>query len=50
MAILSRDRKIRVFNFLNGKITQTIDESLDSYSAIQQVKIHYQKNFFLFKN
>jgi peptidylprolyl isomerase domain and WD repeat-containing protein 1 len=36
MAVLARDRKIRVYNFLSGKIVQTIDESLDSYSAIQQ--------------
>ncbi len=38
MATWSRDRKIRLFNFLKGKIVQTIDESLESYSAIQQVK------------
>jgi hypothetical protein len=37
MATLSRDRKIRIFNFATGKIVKTIDESLDVYSAIQQV-------------
>lgn len=39
MAILSRDRKIRLFDFLSGKIINTIDESLDQYSALQQVKL-----------
>ncbi len=37
MAVLSKDRKIRLFDFLSGKITQTIDESLEVYSNIQQV-------------
>lgn len=37
MATLSKDRKIQLFDFLSGKITKTIDESLDVYSAIQQV-------------
>jgi hypothetical protein len=37
MATSSRDRKIRLFNVLSGKIIQVIDESLDYYSAIQQV-------------
>jgi hypothetical protein len=36
MAILSKDRKIRIFNVLSGKIEKTIDESLDIYSTIQQ--------------
>lgn len=36
MAILSKDRNIRIFNVLTGKITQTIDESLEVYSTIQQ--------------
>ena len=36
MATLSKDRKIRMFDFLSGKITQTIDESLEVYSNIQQ--------------
>jgi peptidylprolyl isomerase domain and WD repeat-containing protein 1 len=36
MATLSKDRKIRLLDFLNGKITQTIDESLKFYSNIQQ--------------
>lgn len=39
MAILSKDRKIRIFNVLSGKITETIDESLDVYSNIQQVSV-----------
>ena len=37
MAVMSKDRKIRIFNILTGKITQTINESLDVYSTIQQV-------------
>ncbi len=37
MALLSRDRKIRLFDVLTGKIFKTIDDSLDVYSAIQQV-------------
>lgn len=37
MAISSKDRKIRLFNVLSGKIVQVIDESLDVYSTIQQV-------------
>jgi peptidylprolyl isomerase domain and WD repeat-containing protein 1 len=37
MAIMSDDRKIRLFNFLSGKILKTIDESLNVYSNIQQV-------------
>lgn len=36
MAVFSKDRKIRIFNILTGKITQTIDESLEVYSTIQQ--------------
>jgi peptidylprolyl isomerase domain and WD repeat-containing protein 1 len=40
MAVMSDDRKIRVFNFLTGKIVQTIDESLEVYSAIQQVMLN----------
>lgn len=36
MAVMSKDRKIRIFNILTGKITQTINESLDVYSTIQQ--------------
>ena len=36
MAMLSKDRKIRIFNMLTGKIVQTIDESLEVYSTIQQ--------------
>lgn len=40
MAIMSKDRKIRLFNVLTGKITKTIDESLEVYSTIQQVSYH----------
>lgn len=36
MAVSSKDRKIRLFNVLSGKITQVIDESLEVYSTIQQ--------------
>jgi peptidylprolyl isomerase domain and WD repeat-containing protein 1 len=39
MAVMSDDRKIRLFNFLTGKFVKTIDESLDVYSQIQQVKL-----------
>jgi hypothetical protein len=47
MAISARDRKIRLFNVLSGKITQVIDDSLDVYSTIQQVLffIKYSKYF-----
>ena len=37
MAILSKDRKIRLFDVLTGKISKTIDESLEVYSGVQQV-------------
>jgi peptidylprolyl isomerase domain and WD repeat-containing protein 1 len=37
MAILSKDRKIRLFDVLSGKIYKTIDESIDVYTGIQQV-------------
>lgn len=37
MATYGKDRKIRIFSVLSGKITQTIDDSIDVYSAIQQV-------------
>lgn len=39
MAVMSKDRNIRIYNVLTGKITQTINESLDVYSTIQQVRI-----------
>ena len=47
MAILSKDRKIRIFDFLTGKIINTIDESLDHYSALQQVKIKVKTSVVL---
>ena len=37
MATLSRDRIICLFDFLTGKIKDRINETLDAYSAIQQV-------------
>ena len=37
MAVLSKDRKIRLFDVLSGKIYKTIDESVDVYTGIQQV-------------
>ena len=51
MAISARDRKIRLFNVLSGKITQVIDDSLDVYSTIQQVLffIKYSKYFQFYK-
>jgi len=49
MAVLAKDRKIRLFNFLTGKITQTIDESLDSYSVLQQVIFVYLLNIYEIK-
>ena len=42
MAVLSRDRIIRIFNFLSGKVQKKIDETLDAYSAIQQVNRLYK--------
>ena len=48
MAVLSKDRKIRIFNMLTGKITKTIDESLEVYSAIQQVWYISKKNMRFF--
>jgi len=50
MAISARDRKIRLFNVLSGKIIQVIDDSLDVYSNIQQVFIFLiLKKFFIIK-
>jgi hypothetical protein len=37
MATLAKDRNIRIFNFLTGKVIKKIDESIDVYSSIQQV-------------
>ena len=37
MATLAKDRNIRIFDFLSGKIIKKIDESLEVYSSIQQV-------------
>jgi hypothetical protein len=37
MAILGKDRIIRIFNFLSGRIFKKIDESIDVYSSMQQV-------------
>jgi hypothetical protein len=37
MATFAKDRNIRIFDFLSGKIIKKIDESIDVYSSIQQV-------------
>jgi peptidylprolyl isomerase domain and WD repeat-containing protein 1 len=36
MAIMSEDRKVRIFRFLTGKIYRTFDESLESYQDSQR--------------
>ncbi|XP_026279574.1 peptidylprolyl isomerase domain and WD repeat-containing protein 1 [Frankliniella occidentalis] len=38
MAILSADRKIRIFNFLTGKLTRIYDESLSTFTQLHQTK------------
>jgi peptidylprolyl isomerase domain and WD repeat-containing protein 1 len=35
-ASLSGDRKVRVFNFLTGKMSRVYDESLQRFSELQQ--------------
>lgn len=35
-ASISRDRRVRVFNFLTGKMTKVYDETLQRYSELQQ--------------
>lgn len=50
MATLSRDRIICLFNFLTGKIQKQIDETLDAYSAIQQVIILHFRFLLLASN
>ncbi|KAJ8872192.1 hypothetical protein PR048_025794 [Dryococelus australis] len=35
---LSGDRKVRVFKFLTGKLTRVLDESLQRFSELQQVR------------
>lgn len=37
-AILSTDRKVRIFKFLTGKLTRVYDESLQQLSELQQVR------------
>ncbi|XP_054278325.1 peptidylprolyl isomerase domain and WD repeat-containing protein 1-like [Macrosteles quadrilineatus] len=37
-ATMSFDRKVRVFNFLTGKLTRVFDESLQRFSELQQKK------------
>ncbi|XP_033120837.1 peptidylprolyl isomerase domain and WD repeat-containing protein 1-like [Anneissia japonica] len=37
-ATISRDRKIRIFKFLTGKMTRVIDESLKTFTELQQMK------------
>uniref|UniRef100_A0A1B6DR82 peptidylprolyl isomerase n=1 Tax=Clastoptera arizonana TaxID=38151 RepID=A0A1B6DR82_9HEMI len=36
-ATVSADRKVRVFNFLTGKLTRVYDETLQRYTELQQV-------------
>ncbi|KAK2181195.1 hypothetical protein NP493_407g04016 [Ridgeia piscesae] len=37
-ATLARDRKVRIFRFLTGKMTKVVDESLKQYTLEQQVQ------------
>ncbi|KAL1116132.1 hypothetical protein AAG570_005627 [Ranatra chinensis] len=37
-ATISPDRKVRVFNFLSGKLLRVFDETLQKFSELQQVK------------
>ncbi|KAK2167665.1 hypothetical protein LSH36_25g01026 [Paralvinella palmiformis] len=38
MAALCKDRKIRMFKFLTGKLTKVFDESLQKFAELQQMK------------
>ncbi|XP_064604949.1 peptidylprolyl isomerase domain and WD repeat-containing protein 1-like [Liolophura sinensis] len=38
MATIATDRKVRVFNFLTGKLKKVLDESLQKFSELQQMK------------
>ncbi len=38
MATIAKDRKVRVFNFLTGKLKKVLDESLERVSELQQKK------------
>ncbi|XP_064625093.1 peptidylprolyl isomerase domain and WD repeat-containing protein 1-like [Lineus longissimus] len=38
MAVISTDRKIRIFKFLTGKLTKVMDESLQHFTELQQMK------------
>lgn len=37
-ATIAKDRKIRVFKFLTGKLTRVFDESLQTFSELQQMR------------
>lgn len=37
-ATLSSDRKVRVFNFLSGKLSRVFDESLQRFTELQQMR------------
>ncbi|XP_022184838.2 peptidylprolyl isomerase domain and WD repeat-containing protein 1 [Nilaparvata lugens] len=37
-ATISADRKVRVFHFLTGKLRRVLDESLQTFSELQQMK------------
>ncbi|XP_071799440.1 peptidylprolyl isomerase domain and WD repeat-containing protein 1-like [Asterias amurensis] len=37
-AALAKDRKVRVFKFLTGKLTRVFDESLQTFSELQQMR------------
>ncbi|GAB1604656.1 uncharacterized protein LOC115226510 [Argonauta hians] len=38
MAALATDRKVRIFKFLTGKLSRVFDETLEHFTAVQQVK------------
>ncbi|KAK3089441.1 hypothetical protein FSP39_003617 [Pinctada imbricata] len=38
MATIAKDRKVRVFKFLTGKLSKVLDESLQQFTELQQMK------------
>ncbi|CAH1775450.1 unnamed protein product [Owenia fusiformis] len=38
LATLAKDRKVRIFKFLTGKLTKILDESLSQFTHLQQMK------------
>lgn len=38
LATIAKDRKIRIFKFLTGKLSKVIDESLQQFTELQQMK------------